>query len=304
VTRQRLSLRIEPPFALDVVVFGHGWIDLAPNVWDAPRRVLRTAARIDSIPTDLTVRQTDRRLHVTASAARRLAPDAVRSVIKRMLRLAEDFGAWWSLCRNDRRLEWAAQLGAGRLMRAPTVFEDLAKLLLTTNCSWTATRRMVNGLVGQLGEQTPGGARTFPSAERCAEMPERFFREVVRAGYRAGPLRDLARRAAAGELDRCDEPTVSGEPLREFLLTLKGFGPYAAGQALRLLGHYEDLALDSWCRAQLRAQTPNGRDPSERSIARRYAGFGRYRGLALWVDLTRSWHLEPRATTPLATTPQ
>ncbi len=302
--RQRLSLGITSPFRLAVVAFGHGWIDLAPNGWDPQRGRLRTAARVGSTPADLTVSQTGDRLQVVVHAGRRLAPPAVRNVITRMLRLDEDFAPWWSLCEREDRLAWAAELGAGRLLRAPATFEDLAKLLLTTNCSWAATRRMVERLVEQLGELTPGGARTFPTAERCAAMPERFFRDVVRTGYRAGPLRELAQRSARGELALCDDPESTDEQLRAALLTLPGFGPYAVGQALRLLGHYEDLALDSWCRAKLKERTRSGRAPSDRTLARRYARFGRYRGLALWVDLTRDWHLAPRALTPLGVTPQ
>ena len=300
----RLSLRVDPPFRLAVVAFGHGWIDLAPNGWDPVRGVLRTAARVGSIPSGFTVRQAGGRLHVTASAEQPMPRAAVRRVVAHMLRLDEDFGPWWSLCKREGRLAWAAELGAGRLLRAPTTFEDLAKLLLTTNCSWAATRRMVTSLVEHLGESVPGGLRTFPTPERCAEMPERFFRDVVRTGYRARALRELARRAASGELSCCDDPTATCERRREALLALPGFGPYAVGQALRLLGHYEDLALDSWCRAKLKERTRGGRVPSERTVLRRYARFGEYRGLALWVDLTRDWHLQPGASAPLSVTPQ
>ena len=78
-------------------------------------------------------------------------------------------------------------------------------------------------------------------------------------------------------------------------MQLRGFGPYAAGQALRLLGRYDDLALDSWCRARLAQRSTRGVAPSDATIERRYARFGRYKGLALWMDLTASWHDEGEA---------
>ncbi|MSR47198.1 MAG: hypothetical protein EXS13_09050 [Planctomycetes bacterium] len=80
--------------------------------------------------------------------------------------------------------------------------------------------------------------------------------------------------------------------LRERLLSLEGFGPYAAGLALRLLGRHDDLALDSWCRARLATMTERKPPPSDRAVARRYARYGDDRGLVLWLELTADWHGE------------
>jgi N-glycosylase/DNA lyase len=56
-----------------------------------------------------------------------------------------------------------------------------------------------------------------------------------------------------------------------------------------LQARFDDLALDSWVRkraAQLHALPPG----DDAAIARCYAGFDRYAGLALWLDVTRAWH--------------
>ena len=74
------------------------------------------------------------------------------------------------------------------------------------------------------------------------------------------------------------------------MLALPGFGPYAAGQAMRTLGHYKDLALDSWCRAQLCEFSGKKKPPSDRAVARRFAPFDPFDGLALWMHLTAPWH--------------
>ena len=76
--------------------------------------------------------------------------------------------------------------------------------------------------------------------------------------------------------------------LRRHLLALPGFGPYAAGQAMRLLGRYEDLALDSWVRKEV-AGLLGGR-VSDAKIADAYAPFDEFAGLALWMDVTARWH--------------
>ena len=80
--------------------------------------------------------------------------------------------------------------------------------------------------------------------------------------------------------------------MRKRLLGLPGFGPYATGQALRLLGRYEDLALDSWCRNKIADVLGRKKPPKDSIIARRYKHFGAYCGLALWLDLTADWHGE------------
>ena len=71
------------------------------------------------------------------------------------------------------------------------VFEDALKTLCTTNCTWALTETMVRNLVEALGEEGPTGARTFPTPEAMARRPERFYRERVRAGYRAPYLAAL-----------------------------------------------------------------------------------------------------------------
>jgi N-glycosylase/DNA lyase len=219
-----------------------------------------------------------------------------------MLRLDENLSPFWKLCSRERRLAWVARRGAGRLLRSATLFEDFVKLLFTTNCSWAATRLMTSRLVEALGEPAASGARAFPSAERCANAGEKLFRGVVRAGYRAAPLAKLSRGFAQGKLRAADfeDRSLPTDELRRRLLALPGFGPYAAGQALRLLGRYSDLALDSWCRSRLAELTGRRAPPSDQSVERAYARFEPWQGLALWMDLTADWHRSRARVRPLA----
>jgi 3-methyladenine DNA glycosylase/8-oxoguanine DNA glycosylase len=216
---------------------------------------------------------------------------AAASVVSDVLAFDEDLASFYQMTDGDPRLGWVRAAGAGRLLRAPTVFEDLTKLICTTNCAWSATRRMVGALVDQLGESGPNGARAFPTPARMAREPESFYREVVRAGYRARALRELAAHAAREpealeRLRRVDWPSAH---LRRALLALHGVGPYAAEQMLRLLGRYDFLALDSWCVATFARMNGSRRPPARRTIERAYARFGDYRGLAMWLDLTSDW---------------
>lgn len=78
------------------------------------------------------------------------------------------------------------------MLRSPTVFEDLVKMICTTNCSWALTEKMVTGLVQNLGRESRDKRRTFPTPEAMALMPVKFYVNEVRAGYRASYLKELA----------------------------------------------------------------------------------------------------------------
>jgi N-glycosylase/DNA lyase len=303
----KLRLAVPEPFDLRLMLFSHGWVDLPPHVWDADSGVLRTALRVARRPVGVAISQRKNALHVVAEPELDATARAeLRASLRRMLRLDEDLSEFWGLCGAEPHFAWVARRGAGRLLRAPTLFEDLAKLLMTTNCSWAATRNMSARITEALGEKAPGGLVAFPSPARCTKKNADFYRDVVRMGYRAPFFVELARSFADGSLDDAhfDPRHVEAAELRSRLLALPGFGPYAAGQALRLLGCYEDLALDSWCRGKLARRTKSGRAPSDRTIAKSYRRFGCFQGLALWMDLTADWHGEAADVSPLAARPR
>jgi N-glycosylase/DNA lyase len=58
---------------------------------------------------------------------------------------------------------------------------------------------------------------------------------------------------------------------------------------LRFLGRPDGLGLDSWLRREYARIHHGGRPVTDRTIARRYARFGRWAGLALFCEMTRDW---------------
>jgi N-glycosylase/DNA lyase len=90
-------------------------------------------------------------------------------------------------------------------------------------------------------------------------------------------------------------PELDDVVLRKELLALPGIGPYAADNLLRLCGHYAYLGLDSWCRGKLKKLYPRVRAVDTFAV-KRYRPFGRFAGLAMWLDLTRDWHEQPDRT--------
>jgi 3-methyladenine DNA glycosylase/8-oxoguanine DNA glycosylase len=306
----RSNLRVPSPFELDVALRGHGWVALAPHRYEREAGRLHTTLDLAALAgvsrgqvVDVELQQTKPdRLELRVTARRPLpkpALEQVRAALRHSLALDVSLDPFWSRCAATPRLAWVPERGAGRLMRSPGLFEDLLKLLMTTNCTWANTKSMVERTTATLGRVGPSGARAFPSARVCAEQSEQFWREQIRVGYRAPHCRTLAERFSSGELSDADfvDPELSTHELRKRLLALPGFGPYAAGQALRLLGRFDDLALDSWVRkraAELHGLTPG----DDAAIARRYAEFERYAGLALWLDVTRAWHDDQEAVSP------
>jgi N-glycosylase/DNA lyase len=288
-----ISIATPRDFSFKRTVISHGWCELLPFQVDRDQWILtRTLELNENKPVTVTITSSRRVLRVTTS--RRLSQAATAKVIsdvRHMLRLDDNIAEFYRLVKQDDEFSWIPVQGAGRLLRSPTVFEDLVKMICTTNCSWALTEKMVTGLVENLGRESANGHRTFPTPEAMALMPVKFYVNEVRAGYRAEYLKELADRVAGGELDvegwlASPLPTVD---LMKEMRGVKGVGPYAAENVLKLLGRYDGLALDSWTRAKFSSVRNNGRKTSDKKIARYYARFKEWRGLALWCDLTRDW---------------
>jgi len=208
-----------------------------------------------------------------------------------MFRLDEDLSGFYAVVSTDGELAWCAS-GAGRMLRASTVFEDVVKTICTTNTAWSGTRKMTAALVEQLGVAAPGGARTFPSAVAMAEADEGLYRDIVRAGYRGPYLKKLASDVAEGavDLEALNDPEVPDDEAAARLLELPGVGPYAAAHVmLTSLGRYSRLVLDSWTRPTYCRLSGARSALKDATIERRFKRYGDYAGLAFWLYLTRNW---------------
>jgi N-glycosylase/DNA lyase len=125
-----------------------------------------------------------------------------------------------------------------------------------------------------------------------AERPERFYRDVIRAGYRAPFFMSLARAVAEGRLalEAWRASPLSTDALGQEIRALDGFGPYATEHLLKLLGRYDHLALDSWSRAKVARLRGKRKPPADATLRCWYAPYGRYAGLAFWLEVTADWH--------------
>jgi N-glycosylase/DNA lyase len=289
------------PVDLWRTLVSHGFHDLPPVRIDEQRRTLSLTVRMPrGKPRRVSVGAGSRghaRVDVQGTPLPAHAVDHVISVVRRVLHLDQDLSGFYRLAREDPDLAWATS-GAGRMLRSPTVWEDVVKTLCTTNCSWALTTKMTEALVRELGDPPAGGsdplANAFPTPEAMGSVTERFYRDVVRAGYRAPYFAELSRLVAGGEVDLEELGTTSRDRLPDSeveraLLSLPGIGPYAAAHIMMTLGRNSRLILDSWTRPKFARLTGRRKPPSDRVIERRFQRFGPDAGLAFWLFLTKDW---------------
>ena len=274
-------------------IVSHGVTELPPNHLDFAARALETTLPVASGARTVRLTRSRGKLHieVVAGSAGTRASGALEKTVAHMFRLDEDLSAFYSTVREDAELAWCAQ-GAGRMLRAPTVFEDVVKTICTTNTAWSGTRKMTRALVDNLGVKAPGGGRTFPTPEAMAEVDVDFYREVVRAGYRGPYLKQLATDVAEGaiDLEGLQDPDLPDDEAAARLLALPGVGPYAAAHVmLTSLGRYSRLVLDSWTRPTYYRLSGARSALKDATIERRFKRYGEWAGLAFWLYLTRGW---------------
>lgn len=239
------------------------------------------------------------RIEVLGRTPGRRVAELLTATVRHVLHMDEDLSGFYEVTAADPDLSWVAR-GAGRMIRSPTVFEEVVRIVCTTNCSWAATTRMLTALVEGLGEAAPGApaegwrGRAFPTPDAMANAGDAFYRDEVRAGYRGPYLLALARGAAEGIFDlealaRVSREELSDDEMEVRLLALPGVGPYAAAHIMLLLGRYSRLILDSWTRPKFARLRGARRPVSDATISRRFRRYGPYAGLAFWCYLTRDW---------------
>ncbi len=286
----RFTIATPPDFRYAPTVLSHGWGSLAPFSYAdgvlsrvqklSDGQIVRFDLRwehgklVASSPSDLTARQ---KREISEIAARCLSFD-------------DDLTLFHDLIRTHPAYGWIETVGAGRMLVSPSVWEDLAKTLLTTNTMWAMTKGMVSRLAA-LGDANADGDRAFPEPEQIATLDPEALNAQVRAGYRGAYLHTLATRIASGELDVeiWRDPEIPSVEVYKALKGIKGFGDYAAGAMMRLLGRFDQLGLDSVCRATYAQRYNNGVKATDKEIAAYYAPFEDWRGLVVWLDVMKEY---------------
>jgi 3-methyladenine DNA glycosylase/8-oxoguanine DNA glycosylase len=269
---------VPPKFNFQSTVVSHGWYLLAPFRWSARERVLRRVEILGGKPVNLAISFDGHTLVV--DGARDSAE--LRAKMRRIFQLGVDTSEFVTLAAQSPAHAWVEGAGFGRLLCGSTLFEDVAKIIATTNTMWSQTKRMVLLLVEKCGRR---GA--FPEPEEIARFGVDELQRDCRLGYRAKTLHALASGIASGSINAADisDPSQSTEELFKRYRSLPGIGPYGAAHLLAMDGRHDFIAVDTEFRRFVRATYHQGRAVSDKTMLRRYAKWGRWKYLAYWSEL-------------------
>ena len=293
----KFTLAARPPFKFLSVVNSHGWRQLAPFSYNELTNTLSYILRLS------TGRVIELKFHdaidgVTVETEKldKLEKKEVVHIVTWMFGLDMSFSSFYTALRGEPKLVRAKKLALGRLLRAPTLFEDVVKTILTTNTLWMTTRNMSRKLVDEFGFALSGGSspsqpvdeaqnfKSFPRPEAIAASTPNYIKEKIRVGYRAPAIHQLAVRVASGQLDleslkTSQLPTLE---LRKELLKINGVGPYAAANLLMLLGRHDFIPIDSSALSVVSQEWYRGKPVTAKEVEKHFAKWGEYKGLAFW----------------------
>lgn len=279
-------------FDFRATVLSHGWLMLPPFSWDEDSATLSYLLQTASGEIQrLQMSGVEGGVKVDLPDCERLNPALqaeISTAVKRIFSIDWDLSAFYQAMRAHKGYEWLEAERRGRILVCPSLWEDLAKVLLTTNCSWSQTINMTRQLC-QLGAPHPACPdwRAFPAPQRIAGLHIDELSDAVRAGYRSAYLHELAGRIVSGAVNLDSWLSLDSDALFKAVKSLKGFGDYAAGTVARMLGHFDRIAIDTACQAMFAARHNSGVKGSEAEIKARYAPFGRWQGLVMWMDIMR-----------------
>jgi 3-methyladenine DNA glycosylase/8-oxoguanine DNA glycosylase len=232
------------PVDLALTIASHGWVQLAPWRWEADTGRLSRIEKIEARIGTVAIKQSG-----PSAVAVRWGGFSAAHEIELLGRVRRWLSAEWEPSAAMVALPEAAALierGGGRMLRGSSFYEDFVKTVLTINTSWSATCRMVAALVAEPGD----GA--FPGPEALLDYGEERLRERAKLGFRARTIALATRRllddgaitaSGEGQIERLEH---------DYLMSLKGIGPYAAAHCRVLLHDFSRIPIDSVVTAYLR----------------------------------------------------
>ncbi len=282
----RFTLSARAPFIFHTTVRSHGWYQLAPSLWDEDKQVLRRAERLASGRViGLTLSGIDSGVAVQTSALNASEKTELRERLAWMFWLDADFSSFYARADAEPLLRHVRAKAQGRMLRSTSMFEDVVKMMMTTNIQWSGTIRLTKALVDNFGEPAENDAaqRAFPTAERIARSCESALRNLG-LGYRAPYLLKLARDVAAGrvDLEALKDRALPMLEVRKRLIALPGIGPYSAAALLALLGRHDFIPIDTEAVSAVSNHFYGGRKVGEKEINAVFEKWGEYKALAYW----------------------
>jgi N-glycosylase/DNA lyase len=265
------GLTFDWPVDLGLTVASHGWVHLAPWEWEAETGTLSHAERIGARQGRIAARQLDpKTLAVSAEGFRAEdRPEILRRVTRWVSGDWDPAPAVATLGPGFAEEVALIARGGGRLLCCSTFYEDFIKTIATINTSWSSTVRMCAALVAE------PGSGAFPGPEALIDYGEERLRGIAKLGFRAPVVVATTRRMLDDGVIDADGHGHGARLDHDYLVGLKGIGPYAAAHCRMLLQDFSRIPVDSVVVAHLRER--HDTTPAEFIAAR--AECGAYLGL-------------------------
>ena len=149
----KFTLSAHPPFNFLSVVNSHGWRQLAPFSYDENTNTLSYVLRLSNGRViELKIREGADGLVVETEKLDGTERREVKEKVSWMFGLEMDFSRFYAASKSEPKLARASERALGRVLRSPTLFEDVIKTILTTNTLWAATKNMAAKLVREFGD--------------------------------------------------------------------------------------------------------------------------------------------------------
>lgn len=283
----KFTLSPHPPFNFLSVVNSHGWCQLAPFFYDETTNTLCYILQLlNGRVVELKMRDATNGVSVETEKLDRTERKEVADKVTWMFGLDMDFSRFYAASRGEPKLALAKKRALGRVLRSPTLFEDVIKTILTTNTLWAATKNMTLKLVNEFGAPLPEDKtkKAFPTPEAIGSSSPEVLKEKIRVGYRAPAIHQLAVRIASGayDLEALKTSTLPTLELRKELLTINGVGPYAAANLLLIMGRSDFIPVDSWALKLVSHEWYRGKPITGKEVEKRFEKWGEFKGLAFW----------------------
>ena len=282
------SIHTPPQFHFASTVVSHGWYLLAPFRWEREEQTLHRPLLLGGKTFDLAISFDGQALRVEGASKKSIGE--LRQKLSRMFQLKIDTREFVELAGSSQTHAWVSSSGFGRLLCGATLFEDVVKIITTTNTMWRQTMRMTELLVEKCGRRTKSGRATFPEPADVALFSAAELQRDCRLGYRAKSIHALASGIVSGAIDVAgiSDPSQSTAELFASYRQLPGIGPYGAAHLLAMDGRHDFIAVDTEFRRFVRERYHGGRAVSDKTMLRRYAKWGRWKYLAYWSELWES----------------
>lgn len=298
--RAVLELPLPPRFNFAATVESHGWYRLAPFRWDPESGELkRVEVFEEGAALDLTIRCDAGLLRVTSDADIGPVIVPLKARLRRMFQLDVDLTDFYRLCAKSRRHRRVTSTAYGRLLCSGTLFEDIVKIIATTNVNWSQTVRMIDLISRRCGRVAPSGDHAFPDPPDIARRSAAWLQTHCRLGYRASYVHQLARGITSGAIDlqAISNQVQPSARLFDSYRRLPGIGPYGAAHLLAMDGRHDFIAVDTEFRRFTRDRYFAGAAPTDPELVAVYEKWGRWKYLAYWSEFWES-EREPARSQP------